>query len=78
MCAEDRLPRYWFHAVCEDRTYRDEVGRDFGSPEEAFAHAETIAKELAADGGAYRGYAVRVLDEQGREVAFLPVGPALP
>ena len=32
-----------------------------------------IAKELA-QAGEYRGFAVKVLDEQGNEVAYVPVG----
>jgi hypothetical protein len=49
--------------------YRDEVGRCFGSVEDAREHARVIAGELAMDGAAYLDFAVCVIDDRGNAVA---------
>jgi hypothetical protein len=38
------------------------------------SHAATIASELAPDGEAYHGWALRAVHERGDEVAYLPIG----
>jgi hypothetical protein len=52
---------------------KDEVGRSFSSVEIAKAHAAVIATELAIEAVNYRGIAVCVIDEQGHEVARVPI-----
>ena len=49
----------------------DEDGEEFPSAE--WAHAVRIANELA-QAGEYGGFAIKVLDEQGNEVAYVPIG----
>jgi len=39
------------------------------------AHAAKIASELAKETG-YEGFALSVTDEQGNEVAYMPIGKA--
>jgi hypothetical protein len=51
----------------------DEDGEEFPSAESARAHAVRIANELA-QAGEYGGFAIKVLDEQGNEVAYVPIG----
>ncbi len=66
------MARYWFHVVCQE-SYLDKAGCLFDTPEQALAYAMTIERELAAD-GTYCGCAIRVVDEQDREVALLRIG----
>jgi len=56
-------------------TFKDEEGEDWPSLEAARAHAVMIASELLQEGN-YEGYAVSVTDEQGNEVAYVPIGEA--
>jgi hypothetical protein len=51
----------------------DEDGEEFPSAESARAHAVRIANELA-QAGEYGGVAIKVLDEQRNEVAYVPKG----
>jgi hypothetical protein len=66
------MPRFFFH-VLDGSAFKDEDGEELPSAESARAHAARIAKELA-QGGKYGGFAVKVLDEQGNEVAYVPIG----
>ena len=72
--AEPRRARYLFHVLGDDHIYCDEAGSRFDSPHEAEAHALVVARELALDGDACRGFAVCVIDESGDEVARVLVG----
>lgn len=69
------MARYWFHIICQGQPYPDSSGHSFDTPDDALAHAATIARELALD-STYEGCAVRVLDERGGEVGLLRVGKA--
>jgi hypothetical protein len=64
--------RYFFH-VSDHTTYKDAVGRSFSSVEIAIAHASVIASELAIEAEDYVGYSVCVTDDQGNEVARVPI-----
>ena len=66
------MPRFFFH-VLDGSAFKDEDGEELPSAESAMAHAARIAKELA-QAGEYGGFAVKVLDEQGNEVAYVPIG----
>ena len=68
------MPRFFFH-VLDGSVVKDEDGEELPSAESARAHAAQIAKELA-QAGEYGGFAVKVLDEQGNEVAYVPIGKA--
>jgi hypothetical protein len=65
--------RYFFHVMSDGTAYKDEVGRSFSSAEIAKAHATVIATELAVEAENCRGFAVCVIDEQGHEVARVPI-----
>ena len=62
-----RRPRYFFH-VGNGRTYRDESGAEFATPEDAIAYASIIAEELRRD-REWQGFAVIVTDAAGNLVA---------
>jgi hypothetical protein len=64
--------RYFFH-VSDHTTYKDEVGRSFSNVEIAKAHATDIARELAIEAEDFVGYSVCVTDDQGNEVARVPI-----
>jgi hypothetical protein len=64
--------RFFFH-VKDGNTFNDEDGENLPSIEAARAYAARIANELAQEGG-YGGLAVKVTDEQGNEVAYVPLG----
>jgi hypothetical protein len=70
---EDRMAYYFFHVVNDVRVFKDEAGQDFLSVDEARAHAVRIASELATEGEDYRLFVVCVVDDQGNEVARVPV-----
>jgi hypothetical protein len=69
------MARFFFH-VKDGNTFKDEEGEDWPSLEAARAHAVVIASELLREGN-YEGYAISVTDEQGNEVAYLPIGGAV-
>ena len=50
-------------------------GENYPNLETARAHAAKIASELAKETG-YEGFALSVTDEQGNEVAYMPIGEA--
>jgi hypothetical protein len=65
--------RYFFHIIGVSSTFRDTRGQHFSTINEAKVHAAVVAGELGADGGAYRGFAVCLVNDQGVEMARLPV-----
>jgi len=66
------MPRLFF-PVASGSSLRDEVGGDYSSLEAARVHADRIASDLSMDLD-YEGFAVVVTDEQGNEVAHVPIG----
>jgi hypothetical protein len=66
------MTRYFFCVSYSD-TYEDEVGYRFSGNVDAKAHAELMAKELAEDDSNWKGYSVIVTDENGAEIARVPV-----
>ena len=67
------MVRYFFHVMSDHTAYKDEVGRSFSNVEIAKAHATVIARELAIEAEDYVGYLVCVTDDQGNEVARVPI-----
>jgi hypothetical protein len=67
------MARFFFH-VKNDSTFKEE-GENYPNLETARAHAAKIASELAKE-TSYEGFAVSVTDEQGNEVAYVPIGEA--
>jgi hypothetical protein len=63
--------RFYFH-LTDGRTFEDEDGERCSSLEAARAHAVRIAHELANE-PELRGYAVKVTDENGNQVARVPL-----
>jgi hypothetical protein len=66
------MPHYYFHITAGTRTFRDDVGRNFGNCAAAEGHAVVIASELAADDG-WEGFSVVVEDNDGGEVIRVPI-----
>jgi hypothetical protein len=64
--------KYFFPVAGPEKIYPDKLGRDFDSPEDAQAYAATVATDLRLD-GTYQDHAVCVTDEDGNEVAQVPV-----
>jgi hypothetical protein len=64
----------FFH-VKNGSTFKGEEGENYPNLETARAHAAKIASELAKETG-YEGFALSVTDEQGNEVAYMPIGEA--
>jgi hypothetical protein len=62
-----RRTRYFFH-VGRGRTYRDESGAEFATPEDAIAYASVVAEELGRD-GEWQGFTVIATDAAGKVVA---------
>lgn len=60
-------PRYFFH-VDNGRTYRDESGAEFATPEDAIAYASTVAEELRRD-REWQRFDMIVTDAAGNVVA---------
>jgi hypothetical protein len=65
--------RYFFHILDGGSTFEDEAGTVLPGPDAARAWAAVIAAELAQDGHHYHGAVVCALDEQGNELARVPV-----
>jgi uncharacterized protein DUF6894 len=63
--------RYYFH-VTGSYTYLDNTGYFFAGPLEAISYAKTIAAELAKEPD-LQGSFLEVTDEDGREIAKVPV-----
>jgi hypothetical protein len=65
--------RYYFH-VSNGKTYTDETGSVFSTPEDALAHARVLAAELGQDRD-WDSFVVSVTDADGKGVAQIPVRP---
>lgn len=63
--------RYFFH-IGNGRTYRDEIGKEFVTQEQALAHASTVAAELRLEDG-WNEFAVTVTDGGGNIIARMPI-----
>jgi dipeptidase len=66
------MPCFFFH-LADGSMVKDQDGEVLPNTESARAHAARIAHELA-EAGDYRGFAIKVTDEQGNEVAYIPIG----
>ncbi len=64
--------RYFFHIVGGGSTFEDEDGAVFSGPEAATLQAAVIAVELAQNTD-FQGSMVYVVDDDGREVARVPI-----
>ena len=62
--------RYFFHTV--GPSYEDDNGSRFAQEKDAVAHATVIASQLADDDG-FAGYSILVVDEEGNEIARIPI-----
>jgi hypothetical protein len=70
------MPRYYFHVRNDgDRLDDDEVGHEHSSTEAAEATARQIAGQLYDEPETYGDYSVVVMDEEGKLVAIVPIGP---
>jgi Domain of unknown function (DUF6894) len=73
------MPRYFFHCSTGDGDpISDERGSHFPDDDAARQHAERIAGELAEPQAgqedlSWQGWSIRVVDEAGRDVFFVPV-----
>ena len=65
--------RYFFHVISDRTPYKDEAGRSFSDFKIATANATVIARELAIEGEDYVGFSICVTDDQGNEVARVPI-----
>jgi len=65
--------RYYFHVLCNARTIEDETGTVLADTEAARLHASVIAGELAYGGDQYRDCEVCAVDDDGNEIARMPV-----
>jgi hypothetical protein len=65
----------FFHFT-NGRTLRDDEGEDFPNLEAAKFHAANIAADLATEPDS-QAFAVLVTDEQGHELAYVPIGRAI-
>ena len=64
---------YFFHVVGDGKTIEDEMGTVLPDVLAARLHASVIAAELAEDGDEYHGFHVYAVDEDGNEIARMPV-----
>ncbi|MEA2907761.1 MAG: hypothetical protein QOI12_5148 [Alphaproteobacteria bacterium] len=68
------MKRYFFDVVSPCRSEFDYRGREFASPEKAYALAELIALDLGiSPQGEWTGFTVNVHDSQGRKFYSQPV-----
>ncbi len=66
--------RYYIHARRGGSTYVDTQGACVSSADEAKAHAERVADELAV-GGSWRCAWLHVVDENGEDVGRVQIDP---
>lgn len=64
--------RFYFH-IDNGTWYADETGSVHSTPDQAAAHALTIARELAQD-DSWHGSSVLVTDARGRQIARVRIG----
>ncbi|APG09752.1 hypothetical protein BKD09_15545 [Bradyrhizobium japonicum] len=65
--------RYFFHVSSHGMAFEDETGTVLPDAEAAILYASVIAAELAQDGNEYHGFDVRAVDNDGNEIARMPV-----
>jgi CRP/FNR family transcriptional regulator, cyclic AMP receptor protein len=65
--------RYFFHVTEGDSIFKDRAGRIFSQVEDAKAYAAVIAIQLARETD-QKSFSVQILDDNGIEVARLPIG----
>ena len=65
--------RYFFHISGDGMAFEDGTGTVLPDAEAARLHASVIAAELAQDGHEYHGFDVRAVDNDGNEIAQVPV-----
>ena len=65
--------RYFFHVKNRGKSRHDGVGRRSININNAKAHAAVIANEFAIEAENYDGYSVCAVDENGTEVARVPI-----
>jgi hypothetical protein len=68
-----QMPRFFFHVRDGASALDDREGEVLPGRVAAEVKAAQIARELAADAEAYRGYRVIATDEAGNEIASCPV-----
>lgn len=73
LATETLRMRYFFHISSDGMTFEDETGTVLPGAETARLHASVIAAELAQDGDEYHGFDVCAVDEDGNEIARMPV-----
>jgi hypothetical protein len=69
------MRRYYFHVTDGRNAFQDEVGTLCSTPEDAAAYGNAIGSELATEAQHYNGFTVHVIDEDGYEVARVPIRP---
>jgi hypothetical protein len=69
------MDHYYFHVVGTESEIRDETGRRFDRMQDAAGYAARIAVELAQDGDRYRGFAVSVVDRDGKALLSVTIKP---
>jgi hypothetical protein len=65
--------RYFFHIVGHGSTFEDQNGAVLSGPEAALQQAADIAVELVQNDTELQGSMVYVVDDNGREVARVPI-----
>jgi hypothetical protein len=71
------LMHYRFNVIGDNRVFLDDAGESFPSAAAATSEAAKIARDLASEGDAYRGYEITVVDDTGAEVARVAVADGL-
>jgi hypothetical protein len=66
------MPRYYFY-ITGRLEVEDDEGDEFPDVEGAVLQALRMARELALDTDNYRGCFLRVTDDEGNELARIPV-----
>ena len=69
------MARFFFHVKNDSTFEEEEEGENYPNLETARAHAAKIASELAKE-RPMRALRSSVTDEQGNEVAYMPIGEA--
>jgi len=71
------MPRYYFNLTGRDRTVADveglELAGDAAAIEEARLFARSLAERRVMSDRDWRGWAVAIADEQGRQVDAVPI-----
>jgi hypothetical protein len=67
------MPQYYFHVTDGQCTFNDDNGSFHLSSTEAYTEALRIADELASDDASYTGFIICVVDQDGNEVARVPI-----